>query len=405
MAKTGTVSESAWSSSERSLLAQVSGAHFVSHYHIMTLPALIPLMPGYMNVSLLDLGLALSVFNIVLFLSQTPLGFATDRFGARNVLLFGLFLGAGSFFLMLFQNSYAWLIVTMIGAGIANGVYHPADYALLSRGISSPNMGKAFSVHTFFGYIGAAAAPATLLFIASYGSIPMAFACAGGISLFAGLVIAFTNALPKHATDGNSAAARATSAISFRALLTPAIASLTLLYVTLSLSQYGIQDFSVTALVSGYGITLPVANAGLTAYLFSSAFGVLAGGFIADRTTHHGYVAAQSMLLSAAIVIAVGYIAMPGIVLIAALGFTGFLFGVIAPSRDMLVRSITPHGAEGRVFGMVSTGAYIGAAIAPLIFASLLEGGMPWGVFLVTAGFMVLTTLITVIQERSMRPS
>ena len=401
MAKAGALSQSAWTGAEVLLLTQVSLAHFVSHYHIMTLPALIPLMPGYMNVSLIDLGVALSVFNIVLFLSQTPLGFITDKVGARTVLLSGLLLGGLSFLLMTFQSSYAWLLVAMVGAGLANGVYHPADYALLSKGISPANMGRAFSVHTFFGYIGAASAPATLLFVGSYGGIPLAFALAGTIPIVVALIIVLsgTRASPVSAV---SRPGYATGAVSLRALLTPAVASLTLLFVALALSTYGIQDFSVTAFVTGYGVSLPVANGALTAFLFSSAFGVLAGGILADRTRHHGYVATVTMCLAACIVLFIAFVEVPGGALVVLLGTVGFLAGAIAPSRDMLVRSVTPPGAEGRIFGMVSTGAYIGAAVAPLIYASLLDAGLPPGVFIVTAAFMATTAVITVVQERTM---
>ncbi len=72
------------------LLTQVSGAHLVSHLHLMALPAVLPLLPGQLGVGYVELGLALSIFNVVSSLVQAPLGFAVDRFGARRVLTFGL---------------------------------------------------------------------------------------------------------------------------------------------------------------------------------------------------------------------------------------------------------------------------------------------------------------------------
>lgn len=72
------------------LLPQVSLVHFVSHLHIMALPALLPILPEFFGVGFIELGLALSVFNIISALVQAPLGFAVDHYGAKRVLLAGL---------------------------------------------------------------------------------------------------------------------------------------------------------------------------------------------------------------------------------------------------------------------------------------------------------------------------
>ena len=44
---------------------------------------------------------------------------------------------------------------------------------------------------------------------------------------------------------------------------------------------------------------------------------------------------------------------------------SGLFVGIAIPSRDMLVRAVTPRGAFGRVFGFVSSGFNIGSMIAP----------------------------------------
>ena len=49
--------------------------------------------------------------------------------------------------------------------GLGNTVYHPADYALLSRHVAPARMSQAYSVHTFAGMLGSAAAPGAVLFM------------------------------------------------------------------------------------------------------------------------------------------------------------------------------------------------------------------------------------------------
>ncbi len=381
------------------MLGQVSAAHFVSHFHILTLPALIPLLPSHMGVSFFELGIALTLFNFVSLIVQTPLGFLTDRVGARRMLIVGLLVGGASFALLAVTKSYFALLIAMIGAGLANGVYHPADYALLSGGIRSERMGRAFSIHTFAGFLGGAVAPATLLSATAFGGVPIAFAISGGVAFLVALLLFLVPPTAERTPNTRSAGVAAAPATDLRGLLTPAVLSLVLLYILLSLCTGGIQSFSVSALTMGFDVGLPVANTALTGFLLASSIGVLAGGILADRTTRHGFVAAYALGAAAALVALIVIFPLPGYAIIAALTAAGFLAGMIAPSRDMLVRAAAPRGAEGRVFGIVSTGFNIAGLFGPILYASLLDMGQPRVIFIATVGFMVLTMLITIYQE------
>lgn len=382
-----------------SLLSQVSAAHLTSHFHIMAIPALLPLLPAKMGVGFVELGLALSVFNVVSALVQAPLGFAVDRFGARQVLLAGLLLGSVSFLSLAIAPSYAWLLVVMALAGVANGVYHPADYALLSQGIASERMGRAFSIHTFSGYLGGAMAPAVLMTVAVFASIETAFL----ITALVGFVSIVLLRMPTRASEAvahaRAVAVSGGGAVSWRLVLAPMIMVLTLLFVLLSLSVSAVEKFSVSALVQGFDVPLASANSGLTAFMFASAFGVLAGGFLADRTRYHGLVAAGAFALAAAATAVVATASFSGLQIVALLGVIGFLTGVIAPSRDMLVRAAAPVGAEGKTFGIVMTGFNIGGAVGPLMFGWLLDHGRFSSIFWAAVLFMMLTVLLTVAQE------
>ena len=75
---------------------------------------------------------------------------------------------------------------------------------------------------------------------------------------------------------------------------------LTAFFTLLGLSNAGIANFGVVALMSGYGTSFSTANIALTAFLGASAVGVLAGGFLADRTERHGQVAAVCFAINTA---------------------------------------------------------------------------------------------------------
>ena len=133
---------------------------------------------------------------------------------------------------------------------------------------------------------------------------------------------------------------------------------------------------------------------------FAAAAGVLAGGFLADRTKRHGQVAAVCFGINTAIVLVIALAALPPVLLMIAMTAAGFLGGVIAPSRDMLVRNAAPAGAAGRAFGIVSTGFNFSGMLSPLLFGWIMDQNLPHWVFGLSALFMVLTVLLTPFTER-----
>jgi MFS family permease len=374
--------------------------HFVSHVHIMLIPALLPVLPGLLGVGFVELGVALAVFNIVSALVQAPLGYAVDHYGARKVLKAGLLLGSLSFLLLAVSPGYAVLLVTMAMAGLANGVYHPADYALLANGIEQGRLGRSFSIHTFAGFLGSAVTPAVFLGIAAAFGTQAALAAGAVVGVAALLLISVPGSgvyqVPGHGRTSGAGAATAPGRVR---LLTPMIGVLTVLFILLNLSTSAIEKFSVAALVQGQGLTLAWANTALTAFLLCSAVGVLCGGALADRTRRHGLVAAMAFALAAALTTLVALGLVQGWALVVVLGAIGLLTGVIAPSRDMLVKAAAPRGAEGKTFGLVSTGFNIGGAIGPIAFGWMLDQRLPEGIFIASVVFMLLTVLLTLAQE------
>ena len=68
--------------------------------------------------------------------------------------------------------------------------------------------------------------------------------------------------------------------------------------------------------------------------------------------------------------------------------------GIAAPSRDLIVRSATPPGVSGRVYGIVYSGIDLGAALSPLVFGIFLDIGLPKFLFIGVAflQFMIILT-------------
>jgi MFS family permease len=382
-------------------LTAISIAHWLSHFHILTLPMLFPFLKAQLGVGYIELGFALTVFGLVSGLTQAPIGYLADHFGARRILLAGLWLGGLSLVLLGLHLSYASLIVCAALLGLANSVYHPADYAILAAHMDEARMGRAFSVHTFAGFLGGAVAPAIIAaLVATVGGLG-ALIVAGALGPSIGLLMVAMG-LPdaRAAQHADGAAAPKPN------ILTPAIIVLTIFFMLLGLSNAGISNFGVVALMTGYGTAFAIANLALTCFLGASALGVLAGGFLADRTARHGQVAAACFAINAGIVAVIALVTLPSPLLITLMTVAGFLGGVIAPSRDMLVRNAAPPGAAGRAFGIVSTGFNFSGILAPLLYGFIMDQHMPHWVFGMSVVFMLMTVLLALVTDRkSQRPA
>jgi MFS family permease len=377
-------------------LVGISTAHWVSHFHIFVLPMLFPFLKGQLGVGYVELGFALTVFAVTSGLTQAPIGYLADHIGARMILLIGLTLGGFALIILGLHLSYSWLIASAALLGLANSVYHPANYAILSAHMNEARMGRAFSIHTFAGFLGGAVAPAIVAaLVATIGGNGALIVC-GAVGPFVALLLLVVGIPDAGAAD------RRTSSITGaprQSVITPALILLTMFFTLLSLSGAGIGNFGVVALMSGYGATYSAANLALTAYLGASAVGVLAGGILADHTRRHGQVAAACFAVNAATVLMIAVINLPEILLISAMTLAGFLGGVIAPSRDMMVRDAAPPGAAGRAFGIVSTGFNIGGIISPLLFGWIMDQNLPHWVFGASAVFMVITVALALATE------
>src|SRR5256885_11180556 len=163
-------------------LAAISVAHWVSHFHLFVLPMLFPFLKQQLGVGYIELGFALTVFGVVSGLTQAPIGYLADHIGARKVLLIGLTVGGLALIMLGLHLSYVSLIVCAALLGLANSVYHPCDYAILSTHMDEARMGRAFSVHTFAGFLGGAVAPAIMAaLVATIGGLgALIVAGAGG---------------------------------------------------------------------------------------------------------------------------------------------------------------------------------------------------------------------------------
>ena len=391
------VAKAGWSRDAK-VIALIAIAHFVSHVHVMLLPPILGQVKEAFGVSYTQIALAITAFNVASALLQTPAGFLVDRIGPRLMLTAGLILAGAAITAAALLPGYWFFVIAYALMGVANTVYHPADYSILSAAIDGKKIGKAFSIHTFAGYLGFGVTPAMVLACAAIWDWRGAFLFAAGLSFAVALLLIVAGSVLPRVVRKPMGPSKAEAKVGLGLLLSPPILRNLLFFFCLAMANGGIQTFTVVGMGALHGTPASVANVALSGFLLCSAGGVLLGGIIADRTPHHERVAALGFACTSTMAILMAWVNMPAAVLIGVMSLGGLLNGIIQPSRDMMVRAVTPPGSFGKVFGFVTTGFNLGGMISPLLFAWLMDRGEPRAIFMIVVAFIFLA-LVTVITR------
>jgi FSR family fosmidomycin resistance protein-like MFS transporter len=395
------------------VIGLVGFAHGTSHFfHLL----LIPLFPWLMHdfgLSFTEVGALMSIFFVISGIGQAAAGFAVDRFGPSRVLMFGVACLASAGFVLAFAGHYAMLALSAALAGLGNSVFHPVDFTILNRRVSTERLGHAFSVHGLSGNLGWAAAPVFMAGIAGWWSWHAAGFAAGMVAIIVLAVLIWQRdllhvaVLQPHAERIGHAGPQPGA---FAFLASPGVWLCFAFFLVTTLALGGLQNFAPALLNKMYGLSLVTATSGLTAYMLGGAAGIIAGGFLASRNGAHDRVIVMALTVSTvcALVLALGVI--PAWSVLGVMAVLGFGVGLAGPSRDLLVRHAATAGfgkaAFGRVYGFVYSGLDLGFAVSPLVFGPLMDHGryaaVLGGVALLQ-GLAILTAMGVGSRSRFMR--
>jgi MFS family permease len=372
------------------VISLIGMAHGASHYYQLAFATMLLIVRQEAGLNFEEVGLLAGIFYGVSGLSQTMAGFAVDRFGARPILAGGLMTVGLALALVSMAHSFWAFAAIAVVAGAGNSVFHPADFALLNASVDPSRLGRAFSIHGVGGSLGWAAAPVMYFLDGLFGWVGAALIGAMPGVILSVLVFAHRTQLTDHRVKARAASAQQTATSLRSVFLHPAILLCLVYFALIAVNTVGIQQFAVPAWVSMFGITENYAALCLIVFIVGSASGVLVGGLFADRVRRHDRVAAIGLLFAAALTLPIATQSVNPSLLLPLLAFAGAAGGITGPSRDMIVRSATPPGASGKVFGFVYSGLDIGSFVAPPVFGSLMQTGHPATIFWIAVALYVI---------------
>ena len=389
------------------VIGLISLAHGSSHFFHLVLPPMFPWLKDAFALSYAELGLLMSVFFVVSCIAQAASGFLVDRIGARPVLFGGIGLLILAALVYSQSNGYAMLLMGAVIAGCGNGIFHPVDYTLINHKVSPPNLPYAYSMHGVTGYLGWAAAPAFMVAIAQFSDWRIAFLCAALLEAFILLVLwlnrsyLLDNVQERH-DDAHASSQASNPGVAqesaFAFLKLSAVWLCWIFFFFSMASTSSLQSFAPSALFSIYQVPLDIGSYYITLLALGSACGVLFGGYLAAKlkVPERIVTSCLSVTIVMCLMLGTGFIPI-GLIPILFFGL-GFGYGVVAPSRDLLVKAVTPKGVAGRVYGIVYSGIDLGAAVGPFIFGFFMDAGLPKALFLgiVLFQLMIIPTVFKV---------
>ena len=389
------------------VIGLISLAHGSSHFFHLILPPMFPWLKDAFALSYAELGLLMSVFFVISCVAQAASGFLVDRIGARPVLFGGVAMLILAALIYSQSNGYAILILGAVVAGCGNGIFHPVDYTLINHKVSPPNLPYAYSMHGVTGYLGWAAAPAFMVAIAQLSDWRIAFlsaalleSCVLGI-LWVNKKYLLDNVKERHQQTHASAQAAnpgITPESAFAFLKLPAVWLCWIFFFFSMASTSSLQSFAPSSLFNIYQVPMNVGSYYITLLALGSAVGVLFGGYLAAKLQAPERIVSSCLTITIVMCLLLGTGYMPiNLIPVLFVGL-GFGYGVVAPSRDLLVKTVTPKGVAGRVYGIVYSGIDLGAAVGPFIFGFFMDAGLPKALFFGIALFqlMIIPTVFKV---------
>lgn len=400
------------------IIGLVGLAHGISHFFQLFLPTLFPwLIPEY-GLSFTQVGLLTTLCFAVSAIGQAPGGFVVDAWGPHRVLMAAISLFIVAAVLVVYASGFGVLGLAAVLVGLGNSVFHPADFTLLNRCVSTGRLGHAFSVHGLTGNLGWALAPAVLATVATFAGWRSAAWVGAFVAVLPWVILilrrkvliiqplaeelaasddqggtqnAGNQTLEKSSVENKEKQGMLGEQLNF--LQNSGVWMSFCFFLIVSVAFGGMQNFAPSVFISLYDLPAKVSAWLLSIFLIGGSFGMLAGGFLVARGNSNDKTIALVLGIAALclFLLASGNLSTPFCVLF--MFIAGCATGIAGPARDMLVRqsAIKKFGTKalGRVYGLVYSGLDVGIALSPLIFGSLLDFELAAVVLVSVAGFYI----------------
>ncbi|MGB7284278.1 MAG: MFS transporter [Candidatus Acidiferrum sp.] len=383
------------------LLAVLALINFVNFADRQVVVPLLPLLRQQMNVTDAQLGSLQTWLLVVLAVASVPCGLYADRWSRTQIIAAGVAFWSIATIACGFASSFMLLLVARALIGVGEAAYAPAAQSMITDSFPYQRRAMAQSIFASGMLLGGAAGQAFGGIVGEAHGWKYTFIIIGLICMIPGL---FVIKLPEPPRRPRSEVVPISSLLSVPAYLAMIVAGTCITFASVSLLTWGI-DFAVN--YKEFSLREAALSLAVVA-LLSLVFGVLTGGFLADRLQKkfcYGriIVIAAALLLAAPCVLLAIQSDDKGVFL-AALFIGGFFMSWYHGPVTAVLHDLTPQRAHATAIGVYMFVTQLLGALGPQLVgkisdASDLQLGLQVAVAVMVAGSLLMFLVIYFVRR------
>ncbi len=371
----------------------IGAGHATTHAFTAAFYLLLPSIAKELHLTFSQVGLLVSVRQLMSFAVNLPAGIVVDTLG-KHRLMMGLSLGlaVGPYLLVAATARYPVLLLSMALVGIGVYLWHPAAITSISD-MYPTRRGFGLAIHEVGANLGDTLAPLVTGLLLGYLAWRRLLALSVIVGLvFALLILRFVAGVSKRHLETARGMSLRYYAEGIRALISN-VSLLILTAVTGAriLTQQGLSTF--LPLYLARDLKMPTALVGiyLTMVQASGMIATPLAGTLSDRLGPKRVATAGMMATSLALLAFAGFRRGPAFV--TALAFLGFFLYSMRPALFRWAIGLSPRHYEGTTVGVLFTSQALFSTIMPLIGGIIADryGLLP--VFYVIAGAIIVANV------------
>ena len=340
----------------------MSLAHLILEAGFNFLPVTYVLLIPKLGLSYGQIGTMVLLMTLTGSLTQPLFGWLSDRGDPRLIVVISVMWGGALMGLVGFMPSYGWLMALVVLAAVGSAAFHPPAAALASQ-TEAANRGRAMSLFSVGGNLGAAVSPLLVGLALSFGGLG-ATAVLIPLSLLTGLLLAQRLrgvAVPR----GRAAAGHAPAAVGSAA----ALAAIIVVVGARSYFQQALMTY-LPEWLRGNGQSLAVAGAALTLFMVAVSIGSLFGGALSDRFGRLPVIGVSLVMMTAGHWLLLRTVGAPQM---AAVLLVGLMIGASFPVTIVLAQEAWP-GSVGFASALVMGIGWLPAGLGAWVVGRIADG-------------------------------